>query len=135
MRSKWFVLAAVVASMVLLLQPSPGTDIHCQIQQRLLEAEMGSFTTFHFANGPRTLVPDSNPTDFLLTRLESSSPESRWQAAEQLAVRRDPRAVDAVIRTMRDPGGTIRVCVMASVLGYLKDPLCVNLSPDTPCLS
>jgi HEAT repeat protein len=122
MRSKWIVLAAVVVSMVLLLRPTPGTDIHAQIQQRLLEAELGSSTTFHFANGPRTLVPDSNPTDFLLTRLESSSPESRWQAAEQLAVRRDPRAVEAVIRAMRDPGGTIRVCIMASALGHLKDP-------------
>jgi HEAT repeat protein len=108
--------------MILLLRPTPGTDIHGQIQQRLLEAELGSSTTFHFANGPRTLAPDSNPTDFLLTRLESSSPETRWQAAEQLAVRRDPRAVEAVIRAMRDPGGTIRVCVMASALGHLKDP-------------
>jgi HEAT repeat protein len=122
MRSKWIVLAAVVVGMVLLLRPTPGTDIHGQIQQRLLEAELGSSTTFHFANGPRTLVPDSNPTDFLLTRLKSSSPETRWQAAEQLAVRRDPRAVEAVIRAMRDPGGTIRVCVMASALGHLKDP-------------
>lgn len=32
----------------------PGVDIHGQIQQRLLEAELGSSTTFHFANGPRT---------------------------------------------------------------------------------
>jgi len=69
----------------LLLRPTPGVDIHGQIQQRLLEAELGSSTTFHFANGPRTLVPDNNPTDILLTRLESSSPETRWQAAEQLA--------------------------------------------------
>ena len=122
MRSKWIVLTVVMVSMVLLLRPTPGVDIHGQIQQRLLEAELGSSTTFHFSNGPRTLVPDNNPTDFLLTRLESSSPETRWQAAEQLAVRRDPRAVDAVIRAMRDPEGTIRVCVMASALGHLKDP-------------
>ena len=122
MRSKWIVLAAVVVSMILLPRPTPGTDIHGQIQQRLLEAELGSSTTFHFAKRPWTLVPDSNPTDSLLTRLKSPSPETRWQAAEQLAVRRDPRAVDAVIRAMRDPGGTIRVCVMASALGHLKDP-------------
>ena len=77
MRSKWIVLAAVVVSMILLLRPTPGTDIHGQIQQRLLEAELGSSTTFHFAKKPRTLVPDSNSTDFLLTRLESSSPETR----------------------------------------------------------
>jgi HEAT repeat protein len=122
MRSIWVVLAVVVVSMVFLLRPAPGVDIHGQLQQRLLEAELGSSTTFHFANGPRTLVPDNNPAVFLLTRLESSSPETRWQAAEQLAIRRDPRAVDAVIRAMRDPEGTIRVCVMASALGHLKDP-------------
>ena len=103
MRSKGIVLAVVVVNKVLLLRPTPGVDIHGQIQQRLLEAELGSSTTFHFSNGPRTLVPDNNPTDFLLTRLESPSPETRWQAAEQLAVRRDPRAVDAVIRAMRYP--------------------------------
>ena len=122
MRSIWVVLAVVVVSMVFLLRPAPGVDIHGQIQQRLLEAELGSATTFHFANGPRTLVPNNSPTDLLLTRLESSSPETRWQAAEQLAIRRNPRAVDAVIRAMRDPEGTIRVCVMASALGHLKDP-------------
>lgn len=122
MRSKWIVLTVVVVSMVWLLRPTPGVDIHGQIQQRLLEAEPGSSTTFHFSNGPQALVPDNMPTDFLLTQLESSSPETRWQAAEQLAVRRDPRAVDAVIRAMRDPEGTIRVCVMASALGHLKDP-------------
>jgi hypothetical protein len=58
MRSKWTVLAVVVVSMVLLLRPTPGTDIHGQIQQRLMEAELGSFITFHFANEPRILVPD-----------------------------------------------------------------------------
>ena len=81
MRSIWVVLAVVVVSMVFLLRPAPGVDIHGQIQQRLLEAELGSATTFHFANGPRTLVPNNSPTDLLLTRLESSSPETRWQAA------------------------------------------------------
>jgi HEAT repeat protein len=122
MRTKWIVFAMIAVSMVFLLRPTPGVDIHGQLQQRLLEAELGSSTTFHFANGPRTLVPDNNLTDSLLTRLESSSPETRWQAAEQLAIRHDPRAVDAVIRAMRDPEGTLRVCVMASALGHLKDP-------------
>jgi len=117
MQSKWIVSAMIVVSMVWLLRPAPDIDIHTQIQQRLLEAELGSSITFHFANGPRALVPGNNPTDLL-----SPSPETRWQAAEQLASRRDPRAVDAVIRAMRDPQGTIRVCVMASVLGHLKDP-------------
>ena len=60
--------------------------------------------------------------DLLLNNLEASQSETRWQAAKQLAVRRDTRAVEAVIRAMRDPAGTRRVCVMASVLGHLKDP-------------
>ena len=68
MQSKWIVFAVIAASMVLLLRPTPGVDIHGQLQQRLLEAELGSSTTFHFANGPRALVPDNNPTE--LTRLE-----------------------------------------------------------------
>lgn len=97
-------------------------DIHTEVQQRLLEAELGSATTFHFAGWSRELLPDDSPTDLLLDNLKSSQTETRWQAAKQLAVRRDARAVEAVIRAMRDPAGTRRVCVMASVLGHLKDP-------------
>jgi len=77
MQSNWIVFSVVVVCMVLLLRPAPGVDIHGQLQQRLLEAELGSSINFHFANGPRTLVPDNNPTDSLLIRLESSSPETR----------------------------------------------------------
>lgn len=102
--------------------PAEQADLHTEIQQRLLEAEMGSATRFHFATGSRAMVPDDTATDTLLGNLASSFPETRWQAAKQLAVRRDPRAVEAVIRAMRDPSGTLRVCVMASALGHLKDP-------------
>ena len=107
---------------LLLRAPAGPTDVHAELQQRLLEAELGSASTFHFASGSRAMVPDDTATNALLVKLESSLPESRWQAAKELAVRRDPRAVEAVIRAMRDPKGTIRVCVMASALGHLKDP-------------
>ncbi|MEN8106793.1 MAG: HEAT repeat domain-containing protein [Pseudomonadota bacterium] len=57
-----------------------------------------------------------------MTKLESALPDTRWAAARELAARRDARAVEAIIRAMRDPQGTIRVCVMASALGHLRDP-------------
>lgn len=117
------IIAVVMAVAGLLLRaPAGPTDVHAELQQRLLEAELGSASTFHFASGSRAMVPDDTATDALLVNLESSQPDTRWQAAKELAVRRDPRAVEAVIRAMRDPKGTIRVCVMASALGHLKDP-------------
>ena len=116
------ILGIGIISSALLRTPAGQPDVHAELQQRLLEAELGSATTFHFARGSRARVPDDTATDALLVQLESSLPESRWQAAKELAVRRDPRAVAAVIRAMRDPKGTIRVCVMASALGHLKDP-------------
>jgi HEAT repeat protein len=117
------VLAAfIILVLFILWRPSATPDLHTEIQQRLLEAEIGSATTFHFASGSRAIVPDSTATDTLLISLNSSSPNARWEAAKELAARRDPRAVEAVIRAMRDPEGTIRVCVMASALGHLKDP-------------
>jgi HEAT repeat protein len=121
---KYIVIVVSVATLagLLLRTPAGQPEIHAELQQRLLEAELGSATTFHFASGSRTRVPDSTATDTLLVNLESSIPDTRWQAAKELAVRRDPRAVEAVIRAMRDPAGTIRVCVMASALGHLKDP-------------
>ncbi len=114
------VLVVLVALMSWRQEPTP--DIHAEIQQRLLEAEIGSATTFHFARGSRAVIPSDTSIDVLLRNLRSSLPSTRWSAAEALAVRRDPRAVEAVIRAMRDPKGTIRVCVMASALGHLKDP-------------
>jgi HEAT repeat protein len=121
---KYIVIIALAMVIVGLLLRTPAVqpDIHAELQQRLLEAEMGSATAYHFASGSRAMVPDDTATNALLVKLESSLPESRWQAAKELAVRRDPRAVEAVIRAMRDPKGTIRVCVMASALGHLKDP-------------
>lgn len=118
----------IIAILVMLVvffiawRQAPVPDIHTEIQQRLLEAEIGSATTFHFARGSRAVIPNDTPIDVLLGNLSASLPSTRWSAAEALAVRRDPRAVDAVIRAMRDPKGTIRVCVMASALGHLKDP-------------
>lgn len=122
MRAKWIVVGLVVSGGFLLWRPAPQFDIHAGIQQRLLEAELGSATTFHFAGGTRARIPTDTTTDLLLTNLAASQAETRWQAAQELAVRREPRAVEAVIRAMRDPGGTLRVCVMASALGHLKDP-------------
>ena len=103
----------VLAGMVLLgaflmWRPDPQDDIHAEVQQRLLEAELGSATTFHFAGWSRELLPADSPTDLLLENLKSLQTETRWQAAKQLAVRRDTRAVEAVIRAMRDPAGTRR---------------------------
>lgn len=109
-------------SAIMLPVPAEQTDVHAELQQRLLEAELGSATTFYFASGSRSMVPDGTATDTLLVNLESSIPDTRWQAARELAVRHDPRAVEAVIRAMRDPAGTVRVCVMASALGHLNDP-------------
>jgi len=109
-------------SAALIWRDAPQPDVHAELQQRLLEAELGSAVTIHFASGARARVPDDTPTRTLLANLEAPVPDTRWPAATQLAVRRDPRAVEAVIRAMRDPAGTVRVCVMASALGHLQDP-------------
>jgi len=122
MKRSGFTAMLVVLGLFVLWRPEATPDLHAEVQQRLLEAEIGSATTFHFASGSRAVVPDDTATDALLVNLESSFPDTRWEAAKELAVRRDPRAVEAVIRAMRDPRGTIRVCVMASALGHLKDP-------------
>lgn len=122
MKKTGIITTLVILVSLILWRPEPAPDLHNEIQQRLLEAEIGSATTFHFASGSRAVVPDDTTIDVLLVELESSFPRVRWEAAKELAVRRDPRAVEAVIHAMRDPGGTIRVCVMASALGHLKDP-------------
>ena len=116
------IIFSIIIAGALLRAPAGQSDVHAELQQRLLEAELGSASTIHFASGSRAMVPDDTATDTLLVNLESSVPDTRWQAAKALAVRRDPRAVEAVIRAMHDPRGTIRVCVMASALGHLKDP-------------
>jgi HEAT repeat protein len=119
---KWILVGAALLGAFLLWRPAPRDDIHAEVQQRLLEAELGSATTFHFAAWSRDLLPDASLTGTLLNDLRAAHPETRWQAAKQLAVRRDPQTVEAVIRAMLDPAGTGRVCVMASVLGHLQDP-------------
>jgi len=115
------IVGILASATVMVWTPSDSPDVHTELQQRLLEAELGSAKTFHFAGGSRR-VPDGRDTKTLLTHLTSSSPETRWQAADEIAIRHDARAVEAVIRAMRDPQGTIRVCVMASALGHLRDP-------------
>ena len=115
------IAGVVVFAAVMIWVPSDSPDVHSEIQQRLLEAELGSATTFHMAGGSRR-VPDGRDAETLLINLTSSSPETRWRAADEIAIRQDSRAVEAVIRAMRDPQGTIRVCVMASALGHLRDP-------------
>ncbi len=120
---------ALVIVIVVAWAPANPPDLHAEIQQRLLEAELGSATTYHFASTARR-APDGNDTETLVTDLSSPSPRMRWQAAEELAIRRDNRAVEAVIRAMRDPQGTIRVCVMASALGHLGDPRALSALTD-----
>ncbi len=126
MKSNWLYrglsAGAAAIGVFLLWQPAVPFDIHADIQQRLLEAELGSATTFHFAGGARVPAAAGTPSKVLLRDLGSAQPQARWQAARALSERRDPRAVEAVIRAMRDPAGTIRVCIMASALGHLKDP-------------
>ena len=121
MKTNWLYAGAAVLGAVLLWRPAAPFDIHAELQQRLLEAELGSATTFHFA-GRRMPVAAAIPADALLVNLSAAQPETRWQAARALAERRDPRAVEAVVRAMQDPAGTLRVCVMASALGHLHDP-------------
>jgi HEAT repeat protein len=109
-----------------LIKPDHDPDVHTELRQRLLEAELGSAVNFHFATPPQ--APDLARTSLsdLLGQLRSANPVQRWQAADRLADAGDSRAVDALIQAMRDPDGTVRVCVMAEALGRLKDPRAVG---------
>ena len=114
---------AIVAVGTVLLRPDRGADLHTRLQQRLVEAELGRAPAFYLAAGPRMAEPPSSePLSRVLGELRSSDPQKRWAAADELAVRRNPLAVEFVIDAMMDPEGTVRVCVMASALGYLRDP-------------
>jgi hypothetical protein len=86
---KYIVIIAIAMTIagLLLRAPAGPPDVHAELQQRLLEAELGSATAYYFASGLRVMVPDDTATDALLVKLESSLPESRWQAAKELAVR------------------------------------------------
>ncbi len=97
-------------------------DVHAQLQQYLLEAEFGSAIPVSFAKKYRAPLPSSKPLDKVINELKSSSAEQRWDAADELVLRKDPLAVAAIIDAMLDPGGTRRVCVMARALGHFKDP-------------
>ena len=81
MKKTGIIAALVVLVSLVLWRPEPAPDLHTEIQQRLLEAEIGSATTFHFASGSRAVVPDDTTIDALLVDLESSFPEARWEAA------------------------------------------------------
>lgn len=124
--SRLVVLLAIAAIGAALLRPVRDDDLHTRLQQRLVEAELGrakAIGTLYFGAQPRLAEPPSaEPLSAVLGRLRSKVPATRWAAAEEIALRRDPRAVDFVIDAMMDPAGTVRVCVMASTLGYLRDP-------------
>ncbi len=122
MRVKLVLLALVCLGVGLYLGKTAPHDIHTELRQRLLEAELGSAATIHFAIQPKASAPTNDAIDDLAAKLRSAMPEVRWDAADRLAKRADPAAVDALIRAMRDPAGTLRVCVMAKALGHLKDP-------------
>ena len=119
-------IAGILAIALFWLMPDQDADVHTELRQRLLEAELGSAVNIHFATPLQ--APDLARTSLsdLLGQLRSASPVQRWQAADRLADAGDPRAVDELIQAMRDPDGTVRVCVMAEALGRLKDPRAVG---------
>jgi len=117
------IFLAIIAIGIIVLRPDRHDDLHTRLQQRLVEAELGRATAFYLVAGPRMAEPPSSePLAGVIDELRSNVPANRWAAAEELAVRRDSRAVEVVIDAMMDPRGTVRVCVMASALGYLQDP-------------
>ncbi|MES0328112.1 MAG: HEAT repeat domain-containing protein, partial [Gammaproteobacteria bacterium] len=97
-------------------------DLHSHIQQHVLEAEYGSATTFHFASQPGIVSTSTESSTSLVGKLQANQADVRWFAAGELAKRKDKRAVEYIIKAMRDPTDTIRVCVMAQALGRIKDP-------------
>jgi len=107
------IFSIIVIAGTLMQAPAGQSGVHAELQQRLLEAELGSATTFHFASGSRTRVPDNTATATLLVNLESSIPDTRWQAAKELAVRHDPRALGALTEAVFDPRNRdLRLCAI-----------------------
>jgi HEAT repeat protein len=121
-KASLIILALLSVSLLLFRQAPQQQDIHAELRQRILEAELGSATAVHFASTPEAPIPSDESFGKVVGRLAGNSPEQRWQAADELVRRADPRAVDAIIAAMHDPSGTRRICVMASALGKLKDP-------------
>ena len=121
-KASLIILVLLSASLLLFRQEPQERDIHAELRQRILEAELGSATAVHFASTPEAPIPSDESFGKVVGRLTDNSPEQRWQAADELVRRADPRAVDAIIAAMHDPSGTRRICVMASALGKLKDP-------------
>jgi len=102
-------------------------NVHAELRHRLIESELGSAVYFNFATPAK--MPDASraPTSELIAQLRSIIPDRRWAAADALAERNEERVVEALIRAMRDPAGTRRVCVMAKALGRLRDPRAVGV--------
>jgi HEAT repeat protein len=122
MRGLLIFLVLLSAGILLYERAPQEQDIHTELRQRILEAELGSATVVHFATAPKAPLPSDESFGKVVKQLADKSPEQRWQAADELVRRADPRAVEAIIAAMHDPSGTRRVCVMASALGKLKDP-------------
>jgi HEAT repeat protein len=124
-RRSWALLLALplLFGAVEFFQTRPQTtEVHAELQRRIVEAELGSPTFVYLATLPKSPVPTAENTGSLLARLKSAIPAQRWAAAAEITKRRDPRALEALILAMKDPAGTRRVCVMAAALGHLKDP-------------
>jgi HEAT repeat protein len=101
-------------------------DVHAELRRSLIESELGSAQFFNYATPAK--MPDASraTTSELIAQLRSFIPDRRWAAADALAERNEERVVEALIRAMRDPAGTRRVCVMAKALGRLRDPRAVG---------
>ena len=122
LRAKLIIILFVCVGVGLYVRSRVAYNIHDEIRRRLLQAELGSAITVNFAAPLEKSVPTDDSISDMIAKLRSAMPEVRWDAADRLAQRGDPAAVDALIRAMRDPTGTLRVCVMAKALGHLKDP-------------
>ena len=121
------VLLLMLALLVFGQREQPAFDPHAALQQYLLEAEYGSAVSMHFASLPDSPLPSQETTSEVIAGLRSASAQQRWRAADELVMRKDTLAVEAIIAAMLDPAGTRRVCVMASALGRLKDPRALSV--------
>jgi HEAT repeat protein len=70
-------------------------------------------------------VPDARVLPYLLVRVASKEPLDRVAAVNDLAVQRDPRATDAIIRALRDRSPDVRSRAAES-LGELGDARAVE---------
>jgi HEAT repeat protein len=66
-------------------------------------------------------VPDPRVVPYLLTKLASKEPRDRAAAVNDLAIQREPRATDALIRALRARSSDVRYLAVER-LGELGDP-------------